>query len=48
MLAGSMVLAGMLGSSVLPRVAEALEMDGETPFTIIGNNGAITLAKTAC
>jgi len=46
-LAKSLVLAGKLGSSALPQVAEASKAGGETPFVIIGNQGAVALAKMA-
>jgi hypothetical protein len=42
-----MVLAGKLGSSALPQVAEASKAGGETPFAVIDNKGAVALAKTA-
>jgi oxidoreductase len=46
-LAKSIVLAGQLGSSALPPVAEASKAGQDTPFTLIGNKGAVALAKTA-
>lgn len=46
-LAKSISLAGQLGSSALPSVAEATKAGNDTPFTLIGNKGAVALAKTA-
>jgi len=45
-LAKSMRIAGQLGSSALPAVAGALKEGHDTPFTVIGNKGAVALAKT--
>jgi len=45
-LAKSMRIAGQLGSSALPPVAQAMKKGNETSFTVIGNKGAIALAKT--
>jgi len=46
-LAKSMRMAGILGSSALPAVADATkEGKGDTQFTLISNRGAIGLAKT--
>ena len=41
-----MRIAGQLGSSALPLVAQAMKKGNETSFTVIGNKGAIALAKT--
>jgi hypothetical protein len=45
-LAKSMRIAGQLGSSALPPIAEASKEGHDTPFTAIGNKGAVALAKT--
>jgi oxidoreductase len=41
-----MRIAGQLGSSALPPVAEASKEEKDMPFTVIGNKGAVALAKT--
>jgi len=45
-LAKSIRIAGQLGSSALPPVAKASKEGKDTPFTVIGNEGAAALAKT--
>jgi len=44
-LAKSMRIAGELGSSALPSVAEASKEGNDAPFTVIYNRGAVALAK---
>jgi len=42
-----MFIAGKLGSSALPAVAQATKAGkSDAPFTVIGNSGSIALAKT--
>jgi len=45
-LARSMRIAGQVGSSALPPLAKAVREGNDTPFTVIGNRGAVALAKT--
>lgn len=45
-LAKSIRIAGTFGTSALPSVAEAKKEGSDTPFTVIGNKGALALAKT--
>ncbi|KAF7985785.1 hypothetical protein HWV62_411 [Athelia sp. TMB] len=42
----SIRIAGTFGTSALPSVAEAKKEGSDTPFTVIGNKGALALAKT--
>jgi oxidoreductase len=40
-----MRIAGELGSSALPPVAEASKEGNDAPFTVINDRGAVALAK---
>lgn len=44
-LAKSMTLAAQLGAARLPPAAGAWKEGGTSPFTILGNAGAMALAK---
>jgi oxidoreductase len=47
LLGKSIVQAGRLGSAALPPVAEGYKASGSTPFTVIGNKGAVALGNAA-